>query len=98
MLDRARGALLWTGAVWLWTVPVLFGDTAAGMRAFRQKDYPTAYREWRAAADQGQAEAQYNLGILYLKGLGVARIWMKHFAGYVLPQIRARLTPSFRSG
>src|SRR5580700_10170024 len=72
MLDRMGRALLWTGAVLLWTVPVLSGDTAAGMRAFRKGDYPTAYREWKAAANQGQAEAQYNLGMLYWKGLGVA--------------------------
>ena len=73
MLDRAGRALLWTGAVLLAAVSVLFGDTAAGMRAFSKKDYPAAYREWKAAAEQGQAEAQYNLGMLYLKGLGVAR-------------------------
>ena len=74
MLNRVTGALLLTGAaVMLWTVPVLFGDTTAGMQAFRKGDYQTAYREWKAAANQGQAEAQYNLGLLYLKGLGVAK-------------------------
>src|SRR5580704_10938174 len=72
MLDRARRALLGIGAVLLGIVPLLFGDTAAGMRAFRNKDYPAAYAEWRAAANQGHAEAQYDLGMLYLKGLGVA--------------------------
>ncbi len=73
MLNRRRGRLLSAGAVLLCIVPVVWGDTAAGMRAYHKKDYATAYREWTEAANQGQAEAQYNLGMLYLKGLGVAR-------------------------
>jgi TPR repeat protein len=48
-------------------------DVAAGLRAFRNHDYATAFREWKAAADQGQVEAQVNLGVLYEKGLGVQR-------------------------
>jgi uncharacterized protein len=98
MLDRARGALLGAGAVLLWTVPVLFGDTAAGMRAFRKKDYPAAYREWRAAADQGQAEAQYNLGILYLKGLGVARDPDEAFRWFRLAADQGQADAQFQVG
>jgi TPR repeat protein len=49
------------------------GDTAAGVRAFRNKDYPTAFREWKAAAEAGQAEAQFDLGLLYAEGLGTRR-------------------------
>ena len=48
-------------------------DTAAGLRAFRDGHYGTAYRECKAAAEQGQAEAQRNRGVLYAKGLGVRR-------------------------
>jgi len=48
-------------------------DTASGMDAFRDKDYARAYKEWKAAADAGQAEAQFDLGVLYAQGLGVAR-------------------------
>ena len=42
-----------------------WGDTAAGMRAFRAKDYGQAFQEWKAAADAGQAEAEFDLGLLY---------------------------------
>jgi hypothetical protein len=49
------------------------GDTAAGMQAFRNKDYQTAFREWTAAAEAGQAEAQFDLGLLYAQGLGTRR-------------------------
>jgi len=50
-----------------------FADTAAGLAAFKNKDYERAFREWKAGADAGQAEAQFDLGVLYAKGLGVAR-------------------------
>jgi len=48
-------------------------DTAAGLAAFKNKDYQRAYREWKAGADAGQAEAQFDLGVLYAQGLGVLR-------------------------
>ena len=56
----------------LLAVPAL-ADTAAGLAAFKAKDYPRAYKEWKAAADSGQAEAQFDLGVLYAQGLGVRR-------------------------
>jgi TPR repeat protein len=50
-----------------------FADTAAGLTAFKNKDYSKAYKEWKAAAEAGQAEAQFDLGVLYAQGLGVRR-------------------------
>ncbi|MGH6718660.1 MAG: tetratricopeptide repeat protein [Alphaproteobacteria bacterium] len=43
-------------------------DVVAGLRAYQDGDYATAYAEFSAAADQ--PEAQYNLGLLYYFGLG----------------------------
>ncbi|HWC95563.1 MAG TPA: tetratricopeptide repeat protein [Candidatus Sulfopaludibacter sp.] len=48
-------------------------DTAAGLAAFKNKDYQRAYKEWKAAADTGHAESQFDLGVLYAQGLGVRR-------------------------
>src|SRR5690242_9362891 len=48
-------------------------DTAAGVAAFKNRDYHKAYQEWKAAADAGQAEAEFDLGLLYAQGLGVSR-------------------------
>jgi len=56
----------------LLAVPAL-ADTAAGLAAFKEKDYARAYKEWKTAADAGQAEAQFDLGVLYAQGLGVRR-------------------------
>jgi TPR repeat protein len=56
----------------LFGVPA-WADTAAGLAAFKNKDYQRAYQEWKASADAGQAEAQFDLGLLYAQGLGVHR-------------------------
>ena len=42
-----------------------------GVAAFKRGDYATALREFRLAAEQGNAAAQYNLGQMYRKGQGV---------------------------
>jgi TPR repeat protein len=48
-----------------------WADFQAGMEANTRGDYTTALREWRPLAEQGDALAQYNLGVLYRKGRGV---------------------------
>ncbi len=42
-----------------------------GVAAYRRGDYAAALKFWRPLAEQGHAEAQYNLGIVYYKGRGV---------------------------
>jgi TPR repeat protein len=60
-----------------------FADAAA---AQRRGDYATALNLYRPLADQGNADAQNNLGILYTEGLGVpqdyteAAIWFRKAA------------------
>src|ERR1043165_56419 len=39
--------------------------------AIKRRDYPAAIRVIRPQAEQGDANAQYNLGLLYDNGLGV---------------------------
>lgn len=48
-------------------------DFAAGLRAYENKDYSTALHEWRPLAEQGDAAAQFNLGLMYYDGTGVAQ-------------------------
>jgi TPR repeat protein len=48
-----------------------------GREAFQRKDYAEAMRLYRAAADQGNAQAQSNIGSLYENGLGVAQDYVE---------------------
>ncbi len=42
-----------------------------GVAAYERGDYAAALREFRALAEQGDADAQYNLGFMYGEGQGV---------------------------
>ena len=46
-------------------------DFKKGVAAHEAKNYPEAMRWWRKAAEQGLAEAQFNLGHRYREGRGV---------------------------
>ncbi len=50
-----------------------WADFKAGEKAHHRGDYATALREWQQLAKQGQAVAQYNLGLLYANGQGVPK-------------------------
>ena len=51
---------------------VVAQDFDKGVAAYRAGDYVTAVQEWRPLAEQGDADAQIILGIMYDKGEGVA--------------------------
>ena len=53
------------------TVPAWAGFDE-GLAAYERGDYATALREWRPLAEQGHAEAQFRLGVMYFNGHGVA--------------------------
>ena len=46
-------------------------DFQKGLTAAQSGDYATALREWTPLAKQGNAYAQYNLGLMYANGHGV---------------------------
>ena len=51
--------------------PVAAQDLQKGYDAFEAGDYATALQEWRPLAEQGDADAQYFLGVMYKNGQGV---------------------------
>jgi TPR repeat protein len=53
--------------------PSWSADIDKGLAAAERGDYATALREWRPLAEQGDAIAQYNLGVMYDKGRGVVQ-------------------------
>ena len=48
------------------------------------RDYQTAVRWYRQAAEQGFAAAQYNLGLMYDKGHGVPRNYIDSYMWFSL--------------
>ena len=48
-------------------------DYETGLEAAQRGDYAAALREFPTLAAQDDADAQFNLGLKYAKGLGVAR-------------------------
>ena len=52
-------------------VPAHAGPWEDGMAAYDRGDYATALEFWRPLAEQGDSDAQYNLGIMYNDGRGV---------------------------
>ena len=42
-----------------------------GVAASNKGDYQTAFKEWKPLADQGDAKAQSNLGVMYALGQGL---------------------------
>jgi TPR repeat protein len=48
-------------------------DIKTAVEAFRSGDYTTAFKEFSTLAAAGDRYAQYNLGVMYLTGQGVAK-------------------------
>ena len=56
--------------------PPAWADHEAGKKAFKRGDLATGFEEWRALneqAEQGEARAQYKLGVMYDWGYGVTK-------------------------
>ena len=52
---------------------VTYADYQDGVDAYIKGDYKTALKEWQPLADQGDADAQFNLGVMYANGKGVLK-------------------------
>lgn len=56
----------------------------AGFNAYMSGDYITALSEWRPLAKQGDAAAQFSLGVMYANGQGVPRHYVDAVKWYRL--------------
>ncbi len=63
-------SLIIVGAGGFWWVQM--PDFRRGYNAHQRGDYGAALQEWRPLAEQGNAYAQYWLGLMYERGQGVA--------------------------
>jgi TPR repeat protein len=44
-----------------------------GIAAYQANNLPLAYKEFRAAAETGHMDSQFNLGLMYENGIGIAK-------------------------
>ena len=86
------------------TVALLFGCTGVcksadyqkGATAYQSGDFATALREWTPLAEQGNVGAQYLLGVMYRKGLGVPQDYKTAVKWNTLAGTRLKAAPSVR--
>ena len=64
--------------------PVLAEPFVAGLNAMDREHYATAFRAWKGLADNGEAEAQNNLGYLYQYGYGAKQSYTRAIRYYTL--------------
>ncbi|MFQ5784790.1 MAG: tetratricopeptide repeat protein, partial [Alphaproteobacteria bacterium] len=79
-------------------------DFREGYAAYQSGDYPAAAREFAALANEGDARAQFNLGVMYDKGEGVpqdyaeAAKWFRKAAEQGLAVAQTNLGVYFQRG
>ena len=90
-------------AVLIAAVPAL-ADFQSGLDAYQKGDYVGAAKEWRPLAEEGDANAQFNLGLLYLDGHGVpqsyaeATTWFRRAAEQDYTQAQHNLGAMYGTG
>jgi TPR repeat protein len=69
-------------------------DLQKGFTAAQSGDYATALREWTPLAEQRDASAQYNLGVMYENGQGVPQDYKTAVKWYRLAAEQGMPLPS----
>ncbi|MGQ0594915.1 MAG: tetratricopeptide repeat protein [Gammaproteobacteria bacterium] len=93
-MNTGGRVLAWATAILLGLMLPVQADYESGVRAYMSGDYEAALREFGRAADSGDRNAQYNVGLMHLKGQGVAANdqeavgWFRKAAG--LGQVQAQ--------
>ena len=64
------------------TAPVAAGEFEDGMAAYGREDYESAFQLWQPLAEQGDAPAQFNLGVMYSQSHGVPQDYVEAMKWY----------------
>ncbi len=73
------------------TAPAFSDGLQKGIDAYHDKDYKTALQEWQPLAKQGDADAQFNLGLLYNNGRGVPQDYKEAAKWYGLSAVQGHV-------
>ena len=84
--------------------PAVAGDFEAGLAAFEQGRFTAAFATMGPLAEQGNAQAQYMMGVLYSQGLAVAEDraaaadWFRRAAKHDHVEAQVELAHRYRDG
>jgi TPR repeat protein len=78
--------------------PLAAGPWEDGSAAADRGDYATALRLWHPLADQGHADAQSNLGVMYDNGHGVPQNYAEAMKWYRLAANQGSANAQFNLG
>jgi len=70
--------------------PAISADFQKGLDAYDRGDFATALREWKPLAEQGDANAQVGLGVMYQEGQGVPQNYETAVKWYTLKGAKQR--------
>ena len=73
-------------------------DFQKGLTAAKQGDYATAIKEWTPIAEQGDAAAQFNLGVIYDNGYGVEQSYKTAAKWYTLAAEQGDVSAQYNLG
>lgn len=85
-------------------LPAHGGALDEGLKAYERGQYRDAFLLWKPLAEQGDANAQFNLGLLYARGQGVkqddglALQWYHKAADQGLPEAQYNLGEMYFNG
>ena len=73
-------------------------DFDKGIAAYQANDLPLAYKEFRASADEGHADSQFNVALMLEKGIGVVKDEKKSVAWYEKSAVNGNAAAQFNLG
>jgi len=88
----------------LFSFPSFGQDFDKGWDAVQRGDYEKALKEWRPLADQKHPDALFNIGLLYMKGLGVSQSYSEAAEYFIIsyaeghPDAALNLAQFYRQG
>jgi TPR repeat protein len=70
----------------------------AGVAAYQANDLPRAYKEFLAAAKEGHADSQFNVAVMYERGIGIGKDEQEAFVWYGKAAAQGNAAAQFNLG
>ena len=75
-----------------------FADFKKGIAAYQANNLPLAYKEFREAADAGDADSQFNVALMFEKGIGVDKDEKEAVAWYLKSALQGNAGAQYNLG